>query len=272
MASKKRQWAESAEAQCDKSRRTLQLELQETRAHHARDIDKLECSLLDAKVRLEKVVTAKEETSEAARIEKSNLESTLAEIKRKVVEEEHCLQEARGAARKVQATEYFQCEELRRELSQVVSELEDERNHVARLEGQLKEAKNRIVLPTTHQAAELRPEDEEGFVSKNVQLEDTLANTVRKNESLMKEATRGEAAEIDDGDGYASSCESKATKPEHTEVTKLKKALEEAEKRLSELQQAKDLFAQVKRMKFLSFLSNNLEINLLPTTTACPSP
>lgn len=207
---------------------------------------------MDAKVRLEKVVTEKEEASEAATIEKSKLESSLADLKRQVVEEKHSLQEAREAARKVQATESSQSEDLRRELAQVVSELEDERKHVAGLEGQLKEAKNGTVVPYTDQAAQLRPQDEEVFVSKIALLEDTLAHTVRENESLRKQATRGIAAEIGDGDGHASSCESKATKLEHTEVTNLKKALEETEMRLSELQQAKDLSVQVRHLGFSS--------------------
>lgn len=254
MASKKRQWAESAEAQCEKARSALKHELRETRAHHSREIDKLDCSLLDAKVRLEKVVTEKEEATEAAKIEKGTLESSLAELKQQVVEEKQYLQEAREAARKVQATESSQSEDLRRELTRVISELEDERKHVAGLEGQLKEANNGTVVSYIHQAAELRPEDEGSFVSKIAVLEDKLAHTVRENESLRKE-TRVIPAELGGrhGDRYASSCESKATKLEHTEVTNLKKALEETEMRLSELQQAKDLSVQVRRMGFSSY-------------------
>lgn len=249
MASKKRQWAESAEAQCEKTRSTLKHELQETRAHHSREIDKLESSLLDTRVRLEKVATEREEASEAACAEKSKLEFSLAEV----VEEMRSLQEAREAARKVQAMESSQCGDLRRELTRVVSELADERKHVAGLEGQLKEAKNGTAVPYTPQAAELRPEDDEGLVSKISLLEDTLAHTVRENESLRKEATRGVSAESGDGDGNASSRESKAKKLEHTGETNLKEALEETKMRLSELQKAKDLSVQVRRTAFSSY-------------------
>lgn len=249
MASKKRQWAQSAEAQCDKTRSTLKHELQETRAHHSREIDKLESSLLDAKVRLEKVVTEREEASEAACVEKRKLEISLA----KLVEEKRSLQEAREAARKVQAMESSQCGDLRQELTRVVSELADERKHVAGLEDQLKEAKNGTVAPYAPQAAEVRPKDEEGLVSKIAVLEDTLAHTVSENESLRKEATRVVSAENDDTDENASSREKRAKKLEHTEITNLKKALEETEMRLSELQQAKDLSVQVRRTGFSSY-------------------
>lgn len=241
MASKKRQWAASAEAQCEKARDALELELKETRAKHSGEIDKLESSLLDSKARLRKAAAETEKAIESARTEKLALESTLATLKRQVVEEEKLLQETQEATRKVQAAEASQSDEdLKRELMRVISQLEDERKHVAELEGQLKEAKNAPEAPHTDGASERSPEVEDN-VSKIALLEDRLAHSLRENDSLRKEAARV-AAET----GVSSDTHS-ATKQEGAEVTSLKRALEETERRLSELQRAKEVFAQVRR-------------------------
>ncbi len=244
MASKKRQWAASAEAQGEKAREALKLEMKETRAKHSSEIDKLERSLLDSKARLREATAETEKAAELARTEKLALGSTLAALKRQVVEEERVLQETQEATQKVHAAEVSQRDEsLNRELKRVISQLEDERKHVAELEGQLKEAKNAPEAPHANGASELSPEVEDN-VSKIALLENRLANSLRENDSLRKEAARV-AAET----GVSSDAHS-ATKQESMEVTSLKNALEETERRFSELQRVNELFTQVRRMKY----------------------
>lgn len=256
MASKNRQWAASAETQREKARDALNQELQETRAKHSREIDKLESSLLDTKERLEKAIVETEEASEAANAKKAKLESALAELRRQVVMEKTFLREVREAARKVQEAGVSQPDEdLRRELTQVISDLQDERKHVAELESQLKEASNGAVLSFTEQAAGISLEDEENAVSKIAQLQAQLEHKTRENESLRKEAARVIASEDgvpSIGGGGASSGEHRATAAaplEHIEVNNLRKALEETERRLSEVQRAKDLSVQVRQTR-----------------------
>lgn len=244
MASKKRQWAASAETQREKARDALNQELQETRAKHSREIDKLESSLLDTKERLGKAIAETEEASEAAGAEKAIVESSLAALKRQVVEEKNFLREAREAASKVQAAGASQPDEpLRQELMQAVSDLEDERKHVAELEGQLKEANNGAVVSFSEQAGEIRPEDQERAVSKIAQLQAKLEHTTRENESLRKEAAR----RSDGGGAFSGEHSATAGQLERIEVSNLKKNLEETETRLSELQRAKDLSDQVRQ-------------------------
>lgn len=255
MASKKRQWAASAETQREKARDALNQELQETRAKHSREVDKLESSLLDTKERLEKAITETEEANDAANTERTTLESALAELKRQVAEEKNYLRKAREEARKVQGAGAFQPnEDLRRELTLVISDLEDERKHVAELESQLKEANNGAALSFAEQATGIRPEDAESAVSKIAQLQAKLEQVTRENESLSREADRMVAS--DDGvrrsdGGNASGSESTATIAplERIEVNNLRKALNETETRLSELQRAKDLSVRVRQMK-----------------------
>lgn len=253
MASKKRQWAASAEAQREKARDALNQELQETRVKRSREIDKLESSLLDAKERLEKTIAETEEATEAARTEKA----TLAELKRQVVEEKRFFREAREAAQKVQRAGASQPDEdLRQELTRVISELEDERKQVAELESQLKEANNGAVLSFTEQAAEIRLEDKGSAVSEIAQLQTKLELTTRENESLRKEAARVIASEdvrrSDGGDTPSGEHRATVTPLEHIEVTSLRKALDETEMRLSELQRAKDLSVQVRQNETLA--------------------
>lgn len=236
MATKKRQWAASAEAQSKKARDAMTHELQATRANHSREIDKLECSLLEAKVRMEKAVKETEEAREVAHAKKGALESTLAELERQVVEEKENLQEAREAAQKYQALEVSQTgEDLRRELARVLLELEDERKHVAELQGQLKEANSAIKTDFNY-----TQQDGEGIGTKLVLLEEKLALTVRENEGLRKEAAQATSLGVGGRYGEVSANESGATRPEHTEITTLKRALHETEMRLSELQRAQD--------------------------------
>lgn len=250
MASKKRQWAASAEAQREKAQDALNHELQETRAKHSREIDKLESSLLDTKERLDKAIAETEVASEAANAEKATLESALADLRRQVVEEKNFLREAREAARKVQGAGASQPDEdLRRELTLVISHLEDERKHVAKLESQLKEANNGAVSSFTEQTSGIRPGDEASAVSQIAQLRAKLEHTTRENESLRKEAARVTASKDElrriDGGGAS-------TAPlEDIEVNTLRKALEETEMRLSELERAKGLSVQVRQTRHL---------------------
>lgn len=247
MASKKRHWAASEEAQREKARDALNQELQETRARHSREIGKLESRLFDTKDRLEKAITETEEANEAANTEKATLESALAELKHEIVEEKNVLREAREAAQKVQGAGASRPDEdIRRELTRLISDLEDERKHVAHLEGQLKEANNG--------EAEMRPQDEESAASKIAQLQAKLEHKTRENESLRKEAARVIASEGDirrsDGVGASSGDQRVAAAPlEHIEVNNLRKALEESKMKLSELQREKDLSVQVRQTR-----------------------
>lgn len=236
MATKRRQWAASAETQSKKARDAMTHELQAMRSNHSREIDKLECSLLDAKARMEKAMKETEEAREAAYAKKGALESTLAELERQVVEEKEKLQEAREAAKKSQALEVSQPgEDLSRELARVLLELEDERKHVAELQGQVKEANSAI-----RDDFNCTQQDGEGVGTKLVLLEQKLALTIRENEGLRKEAARATSLEVGGRYGEVSANESGATKPEQIEITTLKRALHEAETSLSELQRDQD--------------------------------
>ncbi|CAM9729415.1 unnamed protein product [Ectocarpus sp. 12 AP-2014] len=236
MATKRRQWAASAEAQSKKARDAMTHELQAMRSNHSREIDKLECSLLDAKARMEKAMKETEEAREATHAKKGALESTLAELERHVAEEKEKLQEAREAAKKNQALEVSQPgEDLRQELVRVRLELEDERKHVAELQGQVKEANSAI-----RDDFNCARQDGEGVGTKLVLLEQKLALTIRENEGLRKEAARATSLGVGGRDGEVSANESGATKPEHIEIATLKRALHEAEMSVSELQRDQD--------------------------------
>ncbi|CAM9701098.1 unnamed protein product, partial [Ectocarpus sp. 12 AP-2014] len=236
MATKRRQWAASAEAQSKKARDAMTHELQAMRSNHSREIDKLECSLLDAKARMEKAMKETEEAREATHAKKGALESTLAELERQVSEEKEKLQEAREAAKKNQALEVSQPgEDLRRELARVLLELEDERKHVAELQGQVKEANSAI-----RDDFNCAQHDGEGVGTKLVLLEQKLALAIRENEGLRKEAARATSLGVGGRYGEVSANESGATKPEHIEITTLKRALHEAEMSVSELQRDQD--------------------------------
>lgn len=243
----------SAETERERVRDALKQGLQETRAKHSREIDKLESSLVDTKECLEKAIAETEEASEAANTEKATLESALSELKRQVVEEKDFLREAREAARKVQGAGASQPgEDLRRELTRVISDLEDERKHVADLEGQLKEANNGAVLSFTERAVEIRPEDEENSISKIAQPQAKLEHSTRDNERLRKEAGRVVAPEDDvrRGDGGGTSRDeggAEVAPLEHVEVNNLRKTLEETDMRLSKIRRAKDLSVQVRQ-------------------------
>lgn len=255
MAAKKRQWTALAESEAEKARQELERELQETRANHSREIDKLECSMSDAKARSAKTIDEKGKANEAAHIEEVTLNSTLAELGRRVTEEKKYLQEAQEAAQKVQAADGSQPgADIQRELALVVSELEDERKHVTELERRLKEANNCMMEShlqsgdDCNQAEELKRQDEDRVNSKVTLLQDELAQLSRENESLRKEVERtaadGDFSQVDDG--RTSSRDRTTTTLEHIEVLHLKKALQDAETRLSELQQAKDRSIQVR--------------------------
>ncbi|CBJ28074.1 conserved unknown protein [Ectocarpus siliculosus] len=236
MATKRRQWAASAEAQSKKARDAMTHELRAMRSNHSREIDKLECSLLDAKARMEKAMKETEEAREAAHAKKGALESTFAELERQVVKEKEKLQEAREAAKKNQALEVTQPgEDLRRELARVLLELEDERKHVAELQGQVKEANSAI-----RDDFNCAQQNCEGVGTKLVLLEQKLALTIRENEGLRKEAARATSLEVGGRYGEVSANESGATKPEQLEIATLKRALHEAEMSLSELQRDQD--------------------------------
>ena len=250
MASKKRQWAASADTQREKARDALDHELRETRAKHSREIDKLESSLLDTKERLERAIAETEVAREVANAEKATLESALVELKRQVVKEKSFLQEARETALKVRGAGVSQPDEdLRRELTLVISDLQDERKHVAKLESQLKEANNGAVISFTEQTTGIRQEDEASAVSQIAQLQAKLEHTTRENESLVKEAARVVASENElrriDGGGAS------AAPPDDIEVDTLRKALEDTEIRMAELERAKDLSVQVRQTKRL---------------------
>ena len=131
----------------------------------------------------------------------------------------------------------------------VVMDLEDERKHVAALEGQLKEANNGTTLPSVQtkdgssQTIALGPDIQgNGAVAKVALLEDELALIVRENENLKSQVSR-----IGDKRGGACmpTCLAEAPKLELKEIDGLKRDLEEAQKRLLEIQQAKDLAEQV---------------------------
>lgn len=232
----------------------MKRELEKARANHAREIEALENRLVDAKARLEAAAAETEEAQEVANSDKRELESTLAELRRRVLEEEGVLKEARETARNMQETQARKEDDrLRSELMRVVSELDDERKHNAELEGHLKEAKNIAMLPALPLADESNHAEndnrgrETGVIEKLALLEDKLAFTLRENEDLRKEATR--AAAFGDGgrrgDGCAQNSESKAQRQNCDEFVGLKRALQEAEVRLSELQDAKGLAEQV---------------------------
>eukprot|EP00903_Cladosiphon_okamuranus_P011775 g11068.t1 len=251
VASKKRQWAASAETEHERARDALNQGLEETRAKYSREIDELESRLLDTRERLKKAIADTEEASEAARTEKATLESTLSELKRQVIEEKNFLREAREAARKVQGAEASQSDDdLRRELTRVISDLENERKHVAELERQLKEANNGEALSLNERAAGRRTEDEESAISKIGQLQAKLERSMRDNERLRKEAARVTTSEdnVRRGNGVGTSRDehrAAAALLEHEEANNnLRKTLEENKMRLSELQRAKDLSVQ----------------------------
>ncbi|CAM9098637.1 unnamed protein product, partial [Hapterophycus canaliculatus] len=247
MTTQQRQWAASAEAEAEKARRELKRELQEMRTNHSREIDKLECTMLDAKARADKTLAETEEANEAARTEKVTLKSTLAELERRVTTEKNYLQEAQEAALKVQGTEDSQAGvDLQRELALVAVELEDERKRVTDLERRLKEASNGIMEPPlqfgddSNQAEERKCQDQDRVSSKVNLLEDELAQTIRENESLRKDVERaaacGDVSQLDDG--RTCTCGRRTKTLEDAEVVHLNKALQDAQSRLSELQQA----------------------------------
>ena len=253
MASKKRQWAASAEAQCERATEALKLELKETRAKHSSEIDKLESSLLDTKARLRKASAETEKAIESAHTEERALKATLADLNRQVVEEKRNLQETREATRKVQAAEASQSDEdAGRELMRVISQLEDERKHVAELEGQLKEANNATEVPNTNGAAELSLEIGEDAASKIALLEDKLAHSIRENDSLRKEALAVAKTGDQRNEEGVSGGACNALEQERMQVTSLKSSLEESEMRLSELRRANDLSTQVRQRTILN--------------------
>lgn len=253
MAAKKRQWAASVESEAEKAQHELNRELQETRTSHSREIERMECSLLDATDRLAKTLAETERVNEAARTEKGVLKSTLADLERRVSQEKKYLQEAQEAAEKLQAAGGSQPgADLQGELALVVSELKDERKHVQELECRLKEANNGTLQSGdgSSRAEEIKRQAEERISSKVSLLEDKLAHIIRENESLRKEVERAaahrDASQLNDARTSARDRETKTL--EHAEVVHLKEALQDAESRLSRLQQDQDQSMQVRHI------------------------
>lgn len=250
IASKKRQWAATAEAEAEGARAALKSEMERTRASHSHEITKLEGILKDAKAQLKQAVAETEEAKEAAKAEAHDLESTLTGLRRRVVDGKKSLQEAQQAARKMAEAEVLQEDEnLRLELMRVAADLEDKRKHVAELESQLKEAKNGTETPavqakdgssqTTAHGPDIR---DNGTVAKLALLEDELALIVRENKELRSQVSRvGDQR----GDACMPKCLAEAPKLELEEIAGLKRELEGADIRLLEIQQAKNLAQQV---------------------------
>lgn len=239
LASQKQQWAATAETQTKKTRDALKIEFDKARTDHSRKLDSLENSIINANARLKKALAGAEEARESARIERSKLDSTLAGLRRQIVDKEGSLQKAYEAARKVKAAEAPQVDnDLQSKLMRVFADLESEREHVSELEGQLKEANSTAVASFSQpgadfdRVAELKPGREEGDIERVTILEDKLGLTLRENENLKK----GAAQKIVLGS---------EAKPKNDHFTELKKALKEAEMRLSEVQQVKKLAVQV---------------------------
>lgn len=250
VASRKRQWAATAEAEAEAARVALKGEIERTRASHSHEISKLEAILKDAKAQSKQAVAEAEDAKDAAKAERHELESILTGLRRQVVDEKRSLQEVQQTARKVAGAEALQEDEgLRSELMQVVSDLEEERKHVAELEGQLKEAKNGTAMPSlqtkdaSSQTTALGPNvrDSEAIAKAGL-LEDELALIVRENEKLRSQVS-GVGSERD-GAGM-SACLAEAPKLERNDIADLKRDLKEAEIRLIEIQEAKDVAEQV---------------------------
>lgn len=255
LTAQKRQLAATAEAQAEKGRDALKRELENTRSKHAREIDALDSSLIEEKVRLERSLTETKRARDDAISEKHDLELTLTTLRREISEEGAVLQEAKEVRRKVQLAEASPLDDsVNSDLVRVVSELEHERRHVAELEHKLKEANNSMAMPVqplkVHDSipgATLTLASQEYARERVSLLEDKLAATLNDNEVLKKEAARATAADVNDRreDGCTSISKGESKSQHLCELVDLKKALEEVTMRCSQLEEEKGSAAQV---------------------------
>lgn len=241
LASHKRQWAADAEAQAQVTRKALDEDLEETRARHARELSRLERDLVDAKAHLAEASRQAEEVRETANVEKYDLESRLAGLKQAVVHQQALLQQAEETTRKV-AEPVHSHEECEATLARVLSELKDERKHVAEMECQLKKARNEDARP--------RPKESDGSQSNTVLLKEKLDTATRENEELSKEVQRLTPLVPEGRHGVGEFTDCREAKEEgegqaETDLCSLRKALEEADLKLSHFQQLRDGAEQV---------------------------
>lgn len=282
LASYEQHWVAETEAQTEAAQKALDERLDEARARHSRELDTLERGLVDAKMRLMQTTHEAETAAEATKAERRELELILTELRQTIVKEEAALQEVQEVARKAQVPGVNDShDECRAELMRVRAELKEELEHVADMEGELKEAKNKNVLLTSGQevGAPATERAEGNSCENTAQLKEKLTLALLENEELKKMATRlapsGPDIRRPDVGVFTDGAETKEEREthDHTEFAALRKALEEAEMRASELQQCHNRAEKVHLgslvERYLEPLSNTSRANCRRCREVC---
>lgn len=246
LAAHERQCAAEVDARAETARKSLGEELEATRAKHALEIDNLERDLLGTKALLAKAARQAEVARNAAALQKQDLESALARLRQTVFEERTLVRQVQETTRKAQSAEAMNSHEhCKAELAQMLSELQAERKHVAEVESLLKRARNGEVLQTLSHTV-LGPKSEGSDVSNAdiIMLREKLQIILKENQELRRNERKLAFSEAVSRGSSSKACGGKETKEpasreENTELCKLKEALEEAHRRLSEVQQSR---------------------------------